>query len=257
MVFSPDGTKLASTGSDRKVLLWDMTDAVPLGHRLSRPQTEVPAVAFSPDGLTLATLDQSGVIMLWDVTSRRPARGPLVIPRPGGLVRSLAFSPDGRWLIAGGAPRRRESAVERISEAQLFRWDVTSNYLPVGEPLSAHDEIVKIAFSPKGDRLATAAPRRRDHSVGHKQVATRSPPYVRPFWTRGRSDVQPRWEPTDIGQQRLAKKNDHALECINRTASRWADHTWRMHGQRGRDTGRQDLGCRFRERISYLFGGDR
>ena len=156
VVFSPDGTKLASTGSDRKVLLWDMTDAVPLGHRLVGHKTEVPAVAFSPDGLTLATLDQSGVIMLWDVTSRRPARGPLVIPRPGGLVRSLAFSPDGRWLIAGGAPRRRESAVERISEAQLFRWDVTSNYLPVGEPLSAHDEIVKIAFSPNGDRLATA-----------------------------------------------------------------------------------------------------
>ena len=62
----------------------------------------VRAVEFSPDGRTLASGSSDRTVRLWNVPTRRE----LMQLDPGsvelGPVYSLAFSPDGTQLLAGG-----------------------------------------------------------------------------------------------------------------------------------------------------------
>ena len=67
VVFSPDGTTLASGSYDRKVKLWDMATLTNIatleGHR-----NGVKSVAFSPDGTVLASASQDETVKLWDTS---------------------------------------------------------------------------------------------------------------------------------------------------------------------------------------------
>jgi WD40 repeat protein len=88
LAFSPDGTRLASTGWSLK--LWDLRAVLQPwadeGHFY-----EVTAVAYSPDGMTLAS-------KLWSV----PAWKEITFYKSASDgFTSVAFSPDGRTLAAG------------------------------------------------------------------------------------------------------------------------------------------------------------
>lgn len=61
------------------------------------------AVAFSPDGTMLAT--GSTVIKLWDLQTGEVIH---TIKRDSGILKSLAFSPDGKMLISTGLSQRIE-----------------------------------------------------------------------------------------------------------------------------------------------------
>ena len=63
MVFSPDGTTLATSNSDA-VLLWDVATGQQIGGPLNANGTR--AVAFSPDGKTLVI--GGGPTRQWDVS---------------------------------------------------------------------------------------------------------------------------------------------------------------------------------------------
>src|SRR4029077_4357516 len=58
--------------------------------------------AFSPDGKTLAGLGEiagTGQLIVWDLTQARPQAE----AHPAGqIVRSVAFSPDGKTVVTGG-----------------------------------------------------------------------------------------------------------------------------------------------------------
>jgi len=60
--------------------------------------TWVHGLAFTPDGRTLATGSTDGTILLWNVTTGQELLG---LARPGLMVGSLRFSPDGERLAAG------------------------------------------------------------------------------------------------------------------------------------------------------------
>jgi WD40 repeat protein len=100
LAFTSDSKRLVSGGKDKKVRLWDVGTGKQeafLGLTfLGLHSNVVSTVAIYGD--RLATGADDG-IRLWDLPSRTPL--PEFPPRNEGAQR-LAFSPDGRYLAAGG-----------------------------------------------------------------------------------------------------------------------------------------------------------
>jgi WD40 repeat protein len=119
VVASPDGRLIASVGDDMVCRLWEAPSGR-LQHELRGHEAQTPnhfpsmlyTCAFSADSQRLATADKAGRICLWDASS-----GALVkqLEAPGfytwdprqrihsiGGTRALAFTPDGKMLLAGG-----------------------------------------------------------------------------------------------------------------------------------------------------------
>lgn len=119
VVASPDGRLVASVADDMVCRVWELLSGKLL-HELRGHEERTPhhfpsmlyTCAFSPDSQRLATADKTGRICLWDVGSGSKLR---VLEAPGfytwdprqrihsiGGTRALAFSPDGKSLVAGG-----------------------------------------------------------------------------------------------------------------------------------------------------------
>ena len=101
------------------------------------------AVAYSPDGKLLATAAER--VVLWDVASMTR----LVPLEYEAIVWSVAFSPDGRWLVS------------THGDGSILIWDVANRELEAN--LRQHSGGVRgVTFSGDGTKLATAS---QDHSV--------------------------------------------------------------------------------------------
>jgi WD40 repeat protein len=89
VVFSPDGTRLATSSSDGTAKVWDVATGQALftlsGH------TGGVQVAYSLDGTRLAT-SAIGAAKVWDASTGREV---LSLSLPSGWGARVAFSPDG------------------------------------------------------------------------------------------------------------------------------------------------------------------
>jgi WD40 repeat protein len=123
LAFSPDGKLLVSGSQDNTVKVWDVSDDKLL-HTLTADDQRLNAMALSPDGKTVALgmitrKDEKitgGEVRLFDVRTGNLKRT-LKVPGTVG-VGTLAFSPDGKTLAAGGLGVDRD--LKTLGELRLW-----------------------------------------------------------------------------------------------------------------------------------------
>jgi RNA polymerase sigma factor (sigma-70 family) len=148
LVFSPNGTVVASCGGDDAaedcaIHLWEVATGKEVG---SFPgHARVHRLSFSPDGKLLASGGRETSIRIWDVATGQEWC------RCGNEAQSandLAFSPDGKLLAALGW----QSGAYFVT-----LWDTTNGKKVRTWQASKH-ETWSLAFSPDGATLVTAGP---------------------------------------------------------------------------------------------------
>jgi WD40 repeat protein len=144
--FSPDGTLLATTHNDGGVRIRDVASpaqASVIGSALKLQR----GLAFSPDGRTLALSSiLSSEILVWDLREKRFADR---LVGPARSVKSLAYSPDGKFLVATG------------NDGILHFWNLATGRGSATVRCGAFS-VRSANFSPDGQMLASGG---NDHCV--------------------------------------------------------------------------------------------
>ncbi|MEG4923448.1 hypothetical protein Q5690_23685, partial [Microcoleus sp. F10-D1] len=99
MVFSPDGKKLATIGSNSTILQWDVFSKQSTPIKEGRDGS-VKGMVFSPDGKLLVVEENNGTARLWDSFSKQST---LLQGNDCSIVSSATLSPDGKQLAIGCA----------------------------------------------------------------------------------------------------------------------------------------------------------
>jgi len=179
--FSPTAPILASSSADYSICLWHIVDGQPL-KTLRGHHDWVRSVAFSPEGDRLVSVGQDGVMNLWEVSTGSCLKtwrdfdtwiwsvdfhpdGDRVVTASGNTltlwdihadlplqtytghtqrIRSVAVSPDGRWLASCG------------QDNLIHLWDTNTG--AILQTLTKHDQqVMSVQFSPAGRYLASGS----------------------------------------------------------------------------------------------------
>jgi WD40 repeat protein len=138
VAIEPNGTKLAAGLSNRTVI-WDLSTQEQLSELAQTGN--IISLAYSDDGQHLASASDDGTVYVWNAKAGYDGK-PTVL-RLNGQPLGIDFSPDNRWLVAGG------------SNTFAYLWDLSS-----GEEVSRlpHSEAVtSVSFSNDGQLLATVS----------------------------------------------------------------------------------------------------
>src|SRR5207249_5926150 len=129
MALSADGKLLASTATDKQILIWELPSGK-LRHQLRDQPEEIAALAFSPDSNLLASGGGDKVVHLWDMTSGKLRRS---LAGHRDWICSLAFAPDGKTIASAscdwGFHRGHDwprSPIRGQEQCEWKLWDVDS-----------------------------------------------------------------------------------------------------------------------------------
>ena len=126
VAFSPDGRTLASTCFDGRLVLSDLAGVrQETSVRANETESAVRVGVFSPDGNSLATGGDDRAVHVWDVSS---ARERLTLRCHRGMVRGLAYFPDGRSIVSIAADGR---AVTWDAESGTVREEFDGGFGPL------------------------------------------------------------------------------------------------------------------------------
>ena len=182
VTFSPDGKRIASSGCERTVKVWDSETGEEKLTIKKAHSREITTVLFSPDGKRILTQSRfaNKRIKVWDAKTGQQllantdygyyggcaalspddkliAMGDLsgirvcdsktgeegLVLKTGGREKSVGFSPDGKWIVAGFG-------------RHIGVWDADT-----GERHKFYgghtDEISDVEFSPDGKRIASSS----------------------------------------------------------------------------------------------------
>lgn len=152
VAFSPDGLRIATSGNDNRVLVWNARLGT-VEHAL-RGHTQLPhKTAFAPDGTTLASASNDRTIRLWNTRDGTEQR---LLGGQSSGANTVSFSPDGRLMASGG-----------IDGAVWFH-DTTTWARRDAYPIHSN-AVTGVRFFPDGDRVVSAG---RDGAVRVVDVAT-------------------------------------------------------------------------------------
>ncbi|MGH2521863.1 MAG: hypothetical protein ACRDH2_05090, partial [Anaerolineales bacterium] len=172
VALSPDG-KTVAVGDEQGVIgLYDLITG-DLLRQWFGPSSPVLSIVFSPDGRTMASglcgklntsenLCTENIILLWDAALSGTPRDQLPTNHTD-LIRSLAFSPDGKLLASGS------------QDKTIRLWDLAVRKA-AGLPLLGHsDGVTSLAFGPlsANGQTTTLASGSRDSTLILWDVATR------------------------------------------------------------------------------------
>ncbi|KAG8730511.1 hypothetical protein FRC11_006551, partial [Ceratobasidium sp. 423] len=130
--FSRDGSRLASGSSDGTICLYDVsTTDIRTTQRLVGQEGGVHALHLSSNGSRVTSVSGNGAVWSWDTETGVVIKGLLAINESAELyggtlqVLSIAFSSDGRRVIAGGSYTRM---TEHTSECDpvIQSWDIST-----------------------------------------------------------------------------------------------------------------------------------
>jgi WD40 repeat protein/tetrahydromethanopterin S-methyltransferase subunit G len=141
IAFSPAGGTLASVSGDKTLRLWSVTRSGhrPLGSPM-RANSPLYSAAWDPTGRTIASGGVDDVI-LWSIANHRQET---TIPDDAGAVTSVAFSPNGNLLAAGG------------SNGTILIWNVSTHRRTVLH-VPGRTPVTSVEFSPDAPMLAASS----------------------------------------------------------------------------------------------------
>ncbi|EAU80678.2 HNWD1 [Coprinopsis cinerea okayama7 len=170
IAFSQDGRRLISGAYDGILLLWEVSTGAIVG-QFTGHWNGVTSVAFSPDGKRVLSGSCDETIAVWDAEVATESDGSekedseysltpfLDIPAHQDNVKSISFSPDGRYIASGS------------DDETLRVWDAeTGIQLPIGfhrDDLDGHHwyrfplppthkhAVEVVSYSPDGQLMAT------------------------------------------------------------------------------------------------------
>jgi len=160
--FQKEERWMFSVSEDATIKVWDIR--APGCQREYNNKTLLTCGALHPNQAEIAFGDQSGQVGIWDLAANKCSR----ILRPGGetAVRSVAFSPDGTFLVAGN--NKGILYPIKLSESE----NSSTSLNPIKEVEAHKSYVLKTTFSSDGRMLANTS---ADHTTSLWEVNRNEP----------------------------------------------------------------------------------
>ncbi len=158
MVFSPNGQWLATAGDDRITRLWAVNDLTADPIEMKGHISNIFSLAFSPNGLYLATSGEDRTVHVWNVSEVLNAAKTEASPIPTVLrghdaaIKTLAFSPNGRWLLTGSD----DKTARLWNVSALANLEIEDRTKETAILRGHQNSINQVSFSADGEQFATA-----------------------------------------------------------------------------------------------------